>query len=246
MDLLQRHGFAQRLISSTRNGGRHGNKADPVQYRYDPRTSGGSQDGDAAGGEVNMRYPNDLAGIRFGRLTVIEKAGMSGEGKRGSRSLWLCRCDCGNEKIVSRNSLVTGNTNSCGCLEMEIKKTMHLKHGMAKTRLWNIWRGMRDRCSRERNNDYPHYGGKGIKVCEDWNRNFEAFKKWALKNGYEDDLTIDRIDNYGDYCPENCRWVTRKEQTRNRSITKTVTISEIAEIDGISYQEAYKKYVLRQ
>lgn len=141
---------------------------------------------------------------------------------------------------------MTGNTNSCGCLERETKKTTHLKHGMAKTRLWNIWRGMRDRCSREQNDDYQHYGGREIKVCEEWEHSFESFKKWAIANGYQDDLTIDRIDNDGDYCPENCRWATRKEQTRNRRITKTIPVAEIAEIDGISYQEAYKKYVLHQ
>lgn len=193
-----------------------------------------------------MKYPIDLTGARFGRLTVIEKAGVARQGQRGSRSLWLCRCDCGKEKIIVRNSLVTGNTKSCGCLEAETKKTMHLKHGMAKTRLWNIWCGMRDRCNRKNSSSYSHYGGRGIRVCDEWNHSFDSFKNWAVANGYRDDLTIDRINNDGDYCPENCRWATRKEQTRNRKNTKTVSIAEIAEIDGISYQEAYKRYVLRQ
>lgn len=193
-----------------------------------------------------MKYPSDLTGLRFGRLTVLAKAGIRGEGKRGSRSIWLCRCDCGKEKVVTRNSLVTGNTRSCGCLEQETKETMHLKHGMSKTRLWNIWCGMKDRCNRPNNLDYPHYGGRGIKVCEAWADDFNSFRGWAISNGYQDDLTIDRINNDGDYCPENCRWATRKEQTRNRKITKTISIAEIAEIDGITYQDAYKRYVLRQ
>lgn len=190
-----------------------------------------------------MKYPKDLEGIKFGRLTAIRKAGVKNVGKRGSKALWLCRCDCGNEKVVLRNSLVSGITKSCGCLEMEVKKTMHLKHGMAKTRLWKIWCGIKDRCYRKNNNDYERYGGRGITVCNEWKDNFQAFHDWSMQNGYTDNLTIDRIDNDGNYEPDNCRWVTRKEQTRNRSITKTITVAEIAEIEGISYQEAYSKYV---
>lgn len=195
-----------------------------------------------------MKYQQDLTGSRFGRLTVLEKAGVRGQGKRGSRSLWRCRCDCGNDIIVIRNSLVGGNTRSCGCLEQENKKTMHLKHGMAKTRLWKIWIDMRNRCEREEDKSYPYYGGRGISVCEEW-KEFSPFKKWAIENGYNDALTIERIDTDGDYCPDNCRWATRKEQTRNRRITKKVmyhgeekTIGEIAEIEEIAYQQAYTKY----
>lgn len=193
-----------------------------------------------------MKYPKDLTGIRFGRLIVLNKAGVKNVGKRGSKSQWLCKCDCGNEKIVLRNSLVSGNTHSCGCMEKETKKTMHLKHGMAKSRIWNIWCGMKDRCSRPQNEDYPRYGGRGITICDEWKDDFQEFYDWSMDNGYSDDLTIDRLDNNGNYEPNNCRWATRKEQTRNRSITKKISIAEIAEIDGISYQEAYNKYVLRK
>ncbi len=193
-----------------------------------------------------MKYPKDLTGLRFGRLTVIDKVGITNQGARGSRSVWRCKCDCGNYKDVIRNSLVCGNTKSCGCLEEETKKSMHIKHGMAKTRLYRIWCGMRDRCNRSNNSDYTHYGGRGIKVCSEWDGDFTKFKEWAIQNGYTEDLTIDRINTDGDYCPENCRWATRKEQTRNRQITKKISIAEIAEIDGISYQEAYNKYVLRK
>lgn len=190
-----------------------------------------------------MKYPKDITGIRFGRLTVIEKAGVKGAGKRGSKSLWLCKCDCGNEKVILRNSLVSGITKSCGCLGRENKRTMHLKHGMAKTRLWNIWCGIKDRCNRPNNQDYGRYGGRGISICDEWKNDFQSFHDWSMKNGYREDLTIDRIDNDGNYCPDNCRWVTRKEQTRNRSITRTIPLARIAEIDCITYQEAYDKYV---
>lgn len=119
----------------------------------------------------------------------------------------------------------------------------YLKHGMAKSRIWNIWTGMRDRCSRPNNKNYQRYGGRGICVCPEWDSDFQNFYDWSMENGYSDDLTIDRIDNDGNYEPSNCRWVTRKEQTRNRSITKTIPLARIAEIDGITYQAAYDKYV---
>ena len=198
-----------------------------------------------------MKYPSDLTGLKFGRLTVIEKAGVTGQGKRGSRSLWRCKCDCGNEKVVVRNSIVTGNTQSCGCLGRETKKAMHLKHGMSKTRLWNIWINMRGRCERKSDASYPYYGGRGISICDEWH-DFEAFKNWAISHGYTDELTIDRKNPNGDYCPENCCWASRKEQSRNRRTTKKVvhsgeerTIGEIAEIEGITYQRSYDKYARR-
>lgn len=193
-----------------------------------------------------MKYPSDLSGIKFGKLTVIEKIGVTNEGKRGSRSVWLCECECGNKKEVERNRLTTGNTKSCGCLEHETKVKMHTKHGMAKTRLWNIWCGMKDRCYRKNNQDYSHYGGRGITVCEEWREDFQKFSDWSMANGYAENLTIDRINTDGNYEPSNCRWATRKEQTRNRRNTVKISLGEIAEIDGISYQEAYNKYVLKR
>jgi hypothetical protein len=103
---------------------------------------------------------------------------------------------------------------------------------------------MRDRCSREHNKNYEKYGGRGIRVCPEWEKSFQSFYDWSIKNGYSEKLTIDRINNDGDYEPSNCRWATRKEQTRNRSITVKIPLAKIAEIEGITYQEAYKKYVL--
>lgn len=189
-----------------------------------------------------MKYTKDLTGQRFGRLRVLEFAGMKSVGKRGSRSTWLCLCDCGKTKVICRNSLVTGNTKSCGCYEIEIKKSTHYKHGMAKTRLWNIWVNMHDRCERKNSKSYKYYGERGIYVCKEWN-DFKNFAQWAFSNGYSDELTIDRIDSDGCYSPDNCRWATRKEQSRNRRNTVKLSLSEIAEIEGISYQKAYDKYV---
>ena len=114
-----------------------------------------------------MKYPKDIAGMKFGRLTAIKKVGTKGNGK-GSKSIWLCRCDCENEKEILRNSLVSGTTKSCGCLEKEVKATMHLKHGMAKSRIWNIWTGMRDRCSRPNNKNYQRWSLRTENMGEPW------------------------------------------------------------------------------
>ncbi len=196
-----------------------------------------------------MRFPSDLTGFRFGRLLVIRKVGMQNQGKRGSRSIWLRKCDCGNEKAVIRSSLVSGNTKSCGCLERETKVNTHLKHGMAKSRLWKIWCDMKDRCNNPNNKSYSYYGSKGVKVCDEWldnEKGFINFSYWAKENGYADNLTIDRINTSGNYEPANCRWATRKEQTRNRNITIRLSLAEIAEIEEISYQQAYDKFVRRK
>ncbi len=108
---------------------------------------------------------------------------------------------------------------------------------------------MKNRCERKEDKSYQYYGGRGISLCAEWHE-FEPFKQWALENGYTDTLTIERIDTNGDYCPDNCRWSTRKEQTRNRRITKKITyngkeisLGEVAEIEGITYQQAYGKYI---
>lgn len=183
----------------------------------------------------------DLTGQRFGRLTVISFAGWTTD----RRAKWLCRCDCGKWHIVRGSHLRSGNVQSCGCYRKEVlvsclRQRIEDADGHSKTRLYVIWQGMRMRCYNPSNGQYKRYGGRGIGICTDWN-NWDNFYKWAIENGYSDDLTIDRIDVDGDYSPENCRWVDYTVQANNttRNVRYTFdgenhTISEWVRLKGIS------------
>lgn len=154
---------------------------------------------------------HNLAGMRFGRLVAIE----TNKSSKSHRRLWLCKCDCGNMVEVASDSLVCGNTKSCGCLQKEIRVTANTKHGYCGTRLYRIWKGMISRCYQKSSTDYKWYGEKGVEVCEEWKK-FINFKDWAVEHGYSDSLTIDRINPYGNYNPKNCRWCKTAEQNKNR------------------------------
>ena len=159
----------------------------------------------------------DLSGKRFGKLTAICRTKQS-----GSRSMWLCKCDCGNEAIVSVSNLRNGHTRSCGCLVSDFCIAHHKKHGGAnKDRLYTVWRAMRQRCYRPENRAYKWYGALGVTVCDEWNKSYEAFRSWAYANGYDQaaergKCTIDRINCAGNYEPSNCRWVSMAVQARNK------------------------------
>lgn len=152
----------------------------------------------------------NLIGQKFGKLVAIEKVT-----SENSRTRWLCRCDCGNEKIVRTEYLVRGRTKSCGCSSIEMQMESKGVTGKSKTRIYKIWVSMKKRCSTPKE---KYYCKKGIKVCEEWLSNFESFYKWSMQNGYNDKLSIDRIDNNGNYEPTNCRWVDFTIQNRNKSI----------------------------
>lgn len=192
---------------------------------------------------VYYRLPNgealqirkDLSGQRFGMLTVIEPCGKSPR----SGTVWKCVCDCGKELTRTSSNLLNAPTQlpkNCGCY------TQAMKPHNKGTRLHNIWNNMKDRCRNKNSPVYYRYGGRGITVCDEWNNSFDSFKEWALKNGYSDELTIDRIDNDQGYSPDNCRWTDMKTQCnntgRNRNVTwrgETHSLTEWSRILGINY-----------
>lgn len=156
----------------------------------------------------------NISGQSFGLLTVIKL-----DHTKNGRSYWLCKCQCGNECIAARDSLLRGDTKSCGCLRvdniLQVSK-LNMRHGQKKTRLYSIYHNMIQRCKNSNRNDYNRYGGRGITVCQEWLDDFINFYNWAINSGYNEELTIDRIDVNGNYEPNNCRWATWEVQRLNK------------------------------
>lgn len=179
----------------------------------------------------------DLTGQRFERLVVIKEAGNTADG----RIQWYCRCDCGKTTTSTTTNLRRKHTKSCGCLNTENR----IRHGK-RTRTWShrlygIWDNMKSRCGNPNTKYYDRYGGRGITVCGEWVNSFQTFYDWAMVNGYQEGLQIDRIDNDGNYEPGNCRWVTKKTNLNNTRQNIYIelngerhTVAEWSRITGIS------------
>lgn len=161
----------------------------------------------------------NLTGKKFGRLTVIEQHGFTEPNKYGQRyAIWYCRCECGNYVERTTDVLKKGKS-SCGCRNKEVLEKMarkNITHNMTHTRLYRIYKGMIGRCYYKSSQRYNAYGGRGITVCDEWKNDKTKFFDWALKNGYREDLTIERIDVNGNYEPSNCCWIPMSEQYKNK------------------------------
>lgn len=193
-------------------------------------------------------------GKTYNKLTIIDYAYT-----KDNITYWKCKCNCGNKELIilPYSKLTSGQTKSCGCLFQDNLKKIrsgekqppNLKHGDTGTRLYHIYSGMKDRCCNKRNKDYADYGGRGIKVCKEWYDSYTTFKKWAISNGYQDNLTIDRKDVNGNYCPENCRWTDIIQQNNNKRTNiiikyngRNFSLKQLSELIGINYQTLYDRY----
>lgn len=180
-------------------------------------------------------------GKRFGRLRVIAYHGKN----KHNIATWFCECDCGGIVIVPSGSLVGEYTKSCGCYAKD--NPSHLIHGDKGKRLYNIWKSMNERCNTKTCSSYKDYGKRGISVCQEW-KDYRKFKEWSLSNGYKKTLTIDRINNNGNYEPNNCRWTTRVQQARNKRNTvyviyngERITIADLAEKYNVPYKRVHQR-----
>jgi hypothetical protein len=189
----------------------------------------------------------DLTNVKFSRLTAL-KIDHFGE---GNKAYWLCKCDCGKEKVVCGSSLSANAVKSCGCLQKEMIKKANKKHGKSHSRLHYIWMAMKERCYNKNNKDYIRYGGRGIEICDEWRNDFQVFYDWATSNGYEETaefgkFTIDRIDVNGNYIPSNCKFSTIKEQCNNKTTNhfelyknKKYTLSQLEDIIGVPQRKIW-------
>ena len=194
----------------------------------------------------DLNYKNCI-GRKFGRLTIIKK----GKRNKSGVQLYICKCDCGNYTNVTLGNIKSGNTKSCGCYNKEQlseRGIFKIKHGLRWHPLYGIWAGMKSRCYNKNRDNYKYYGGRGIKICNEWKNNFEEFYNWAIKNNWKKGLTIDRIDNNGNYEPNNCRWVNFTIQNNNRRkfSKKKYEINDLTGLSHIDKKELFKYELLKE
>lgn len=185
-----------------------------------------------------MVIRDNLAGQRFGKLTVLGPV----IDEPCKKKKWLCRCDCGRECVVTGSNLKSAHSTQCKSCQLLAVQKGNVIHGQSHTKLYNVWNGIRMRCENAHHKSYADYGGRGIKLCPEWH-DATAFLNWAWSNGYRAGLEIDRIDNDGDYSPENCHWIPRKNNANNKRNCKYVvhdgetrTVAEWASHFNVNYK----------
>ena len=183
----------------------------------------------------------DITGQRFGNLLVVKRC----ENNKSKGTCWICRCECGTKKIVLGNNLKRGQTKSCGCLRNKKTSARNTTHGLRNHALYSVWVRIKERCYNKNAKPYLDYGGRGIAMCDEWRDDFQMFYDWSIASGYKKGLSIDRIDNNGNYEPSNCRWATAKEQSRNRRSNKMIkyngevkSLSEWCELLELNFDTA--------
>ena len=188
----------------------------------------------------------DIAGLRFNNLTAV-RFDHRDERVKGGQHYWLFRCDCGNEVVLRKNSVTSNNTTCCADCARKRKALVNTKHGGVGTRLYREWAGIIQRCINPKDTSWERYGAKGVTVCDEW-LSFPAFREWAYANGYDDSLTIDRINPNGNYEPSNCRWASVREQANNKQGTlwveyggERMQLSYWADRLGIPYHTLYDR-----
>lgn len=186
----------------------------------------------------------NLIGRKIGKLTVISIAS-----NMGKNTAWKCRCDCGVVRDYLTYNLTSGKSKSCGCARAKSMSNKFTTHGKSKTRLYGIYKGMKQRCLNKNNPAYHYYGGKGVSIYKEWLSDFELFYKWSYNNGYKDGLSIDRINPNGNYEPDNCRWVEVQKQQNNKLNSFFITINgdrktlaEWAKCKKIKQQTLYSRF----
>lgn len=193
-------------------------------------------------------YPYQFVGRKFNRLTVISVAEKKVRSDGRNYNMVECRCDCGTQKTFNLSEVISNHSRSCGCYRRDRTKEALRKHGKSNDSIYKVWAGAKRRCTNENDSGYKNYGGRGITMCAEWIDNSSAFMQWALSNGYRQGLDIDRIDNNGDYSPENCRFVSRTENMRNNRRNRIIEynglslpVSEMCERLNLKYSVVNKR-----
>ena len=175
----------------------------------------------------------DLTGMKFSRLTVIERADDYIKPSGEHVPMWKCKCECGNDCVKNQYNLIEGYTSSCGCIRIENTIKAHKIHGETNSKLYRVWENIKKRCYDPNATGYNHYGGRGISMCDEWKDSYVTFREWALQHGYQfnadrKECTIERINVDGNYCPENCKWANMKEQGNNKRNNRIIKIDELS------------------